>query len=236
MNKTLSLISCLSLMMSAVATDRPALADEIQVTDEKSAASQQYHFRVFVDDIEVGIHRYDVEQLGGQQHVKSVADFKYKWSFVTLYDYQHQNHEIWSDGCLARIESSTDANGEDYSVLGEQSDQGFVVNGKDGQQMLPACVQTFAYWDPKFLDADKLLNSQNGEYLDVKVTGPEPDVLQLHGQEQPASRYRLTAGKLDLQLWYSASGEWLGLQSRTESGRMLRTSCCRRKKPLPLPR
>jgi hypothetical protein len=154
--------------------------------------------------------------------MKSVADFEYKWSFVTLYDYQHQNHEIWSDGCLARIESSTNANGKDYSVLGEQSDQGFVVNGKSGQQLLPACIKTFAYWDPKFLEADKLLNSQNGEYLDVSVTGPEPDVVELYGQEQQASRYQLTAGKLNLQLWYSASGEWLGLQSVTESGRMLR--------------
>ncbi len=222
MNKTLSLISCLSLMVSAVTVSRIALAEEVQTMDEESATAKQYHFRVFVDDIEVGTHRYDVDQRGGQQHVNSVADFKYKWSFVTLYDYQHQNHEIWSDGCLARIESSTDANGEDYSVSGEQSDQGFVVNGKSGKQLLPACIMTFAYWDPKFLEAGKLLNSQNGEYLDVNVAGPEPDVLQMYGQEHQASRYQLTAGKLDLQLWYSDSGEWLGLQSRTESGRMLR--------------
>ena len=188
----------------------------------EQAAPQEWRFRVSVDDKEVGIHEFQVHQQGNQQVLSTMADFEYKLLFVTLFSYQHQDVEIWADGCLARIESSTDANGKDYAVLGEQREEGFVVEGSKGLQVLPACVMSFAYWNPAFLKADKLLNSQNGDYMDVTVSEPVNDELMVLGQSVTAKKYSLKADKLQLQLWYSATGEWLGLESVQESGRILR--------------
>ena len=97
-----------------------------------------------------------------------------------------------------------------------------MVEGSKGLQVLPDCVMSFAYWDPAFLRADKLLNSQNGEYLDVAVSEPVDDELLVLGQSVTAKKYNLTADKLRLQLWYSATGEWLRLESVQDSGRILR--------------
>jgi hypothetical protein len=81
---------------------------------------------------------------------------------------------------------------------------------------------SFAYWNPGFLKQTQLLNSQNGEYVEVQVSAPETTELEVRGEMRKAMRYHLAAGPLKLQLWYSMDSEWLGLESETESGRILR--------------
>lgn len=181
-----------------------------------------WRFQVYVNDKPVGQHEFELRQQDGRQWLRSEASFEYKLAFVTLYRYQHQNQEVWENGCLARIESSTDANGKDYAVSGEAGADGFMLQGSKGEAVLPGCVHTFAYWNPGFLEASQLLNTQNGEYLEVEVSKPVRDSIQVLGQEIPAHRYQLTARKLTLNLWYSLDGEWLGLQSIYDNGRELR--------------
>jgi hypothetical protein len=79
---------------------------------------------------------------------------------------------------------------------------------------------TFAYWNPAFIGQTRLLNAQTGELLEVAF---EPAAAALTAAAGPGSRaYRLSAGELDLTLWYSESMQWLGLESRTGSGRLIR--------------
>ena len=54
------------------------------------------------------------------------------------------------------------------SVVTLAADQ-FLVTTNNKTTELPSCVMTFAYGNPKILDQKKLMNSQNGEYLDVDI-------------------------------------------------------------------
>ena len=139
-----------------------------------------------------------------------------------MYEYQHENHETWQDDCLTSIESSTDANGKPFAVFGQRQEDTFIVNGASGETVLPSCVMSFAYWNPDFLDQKQLLNSQSGEYLDVLISSPIQEQLEVQGEMRPAYRYKLVAGDLKLDLWYSEAREWLGLESEAEGGRTLR--------------
>lgn len=183
---------------------------------------QVWRFQVYVDAKAIGFHEFRVHQQGDQQVLSSVAEFEYKLMFVTLYRYQHRNEEVWQDGCLSRIESSTDANGKDYAVAGEQNADGFKVDGSKGSAILPDCVMSFAYWNQEFLQATQLLNTQDGDYMDVEVTEPTSELLLIQGQPVATQRYQLKAKKLNLDLWYSQQGEWLALQSQYDNGRTLR--------------
>ena len=202
----------LALAMVAV----PVLADDALSTE------RQWRFRVFLDDKEIGYHDFFLAEQGASRVLRTVAEFEYKLLFVKLYDYAHENSEEWQGDCLTRIESSTDDNGETLSVLGRQQQDTFVVQANRGAASLPPCVMSFAYWNPEFLKQTQLLNSQNGEYVEVQVSAPEPAELEVHGEMRQALRYHLAAGPLKLQLWYSMDDEWLGLESETESGRILR--------------
>jgi hypothetical protein len=213
------LVICAASFRLAVAAE--ALAAGARAPDV-SDGNREWRFRVYLDDKEIGYHNFIVASKGETQVISSVAEFEYKLLFVKLYEYQHQNIESWQGDCLQSIESNTDANGKPFAVKGQAQSGRFVVQGKQGETLLPSCVMTFAYWNPRFLKQNRLLNSQNGEYLQVETSPPVLDQLEIRGELQQAWRYQLAAGDLNLALWYSRDEQWLGLESTTEGGRILR--------------
>jgi hypothetical protein len=80
---------------------------------------------------------------------------------------------------------------------------------------------TFAYWNPAMLTQSRLLNSQNGEYIDVKIAQAGTESIDVRGVSTPATRYELRSKKMSIDLWYSQDNQWLALESRTERGQRL---------------
>jgi len=187
-----------------------------------SPVDRSWDFSVLLDGSEIGYHRFQLTEEDGQRRLTSEAKFDVRFLFINAFRYRHTNTEVWSDGCLERMEASTRANGKELSVSGLRDDSGFVVDDGEEQSSLDDCVMTFAYWNPEFLQQPRLLNPQSGEYLDVEVVrvGQEPIVVR--GEEVPAFVYRITARKMELKLWYSEDDEWLALESVAKGGRILR--------------
>lgn len=181
-----------------------------------------WRFRVYLDDKEIGYHHFFLAGEGEHHQVRSEARFEYRLLFVKLFDYEHENLETWRGGCLQSIRSRTDSNGDQFVVEGRRKEDAFRITGSDGTAALPACIMTFAYWNPAFLDQERLLNSQDGSFMDVEVGPPERDELVVNGQSLSSYRYRLEAGELQLDLWYSDDQQWLALESEVGGGRTLR--------------
>lgn len=215
-----ALAAAVTLLMVALFSPSTHAADD-PATEELSDSSA-WRFRVFLDDREIGYHHFYLDGNGAVRTLRSEASFEYRLLFVKLFHYEHQNHETWSGGCLQSIRSRTDANGRDYFVDGSREAMGFQVEGSEGRLALPECVMSFAYWNPDFLEQPRLLNSQDGTFLDVEVTAPVPDQTVVRGQPVPSYRYSLDAGEFNVDLWYSANEEWLALESEVQGGRKLR--------------
>jgi len=188
--------------------------------------AQEWRFRVFLDNSEIGYHNFTLTDFGESQEMRTEADFKVKFLLVPIYKYRHNNTEIWDGQCLEAIESKTRANGSSYAVNGTARNQDFLISMTTGdvedRATLNGCVMTFAYWDPDFLAQPRLLNTQTGEYIDVAAELVGDDVITVRGEPVPAYRYRLTAEGLNIELWYSQDQEWLGLESAVGGGRRLR--------------
>ncbi len=182
----------------------------------------EWRFRVYLDDREIGHHFFRLSREDGVSRLTSEANFEVRVLFVKLFEYEHRNEEIWHGDCLASIDSVTDANGRPFNVRGQRQGDQFLVQGSEGTEELPACVMSFAYWNPEFLGQKRLLNSQNGQYLPVEVAELGRETLRRDGTEHQARRYRLQAGELDLLLWYSEQDEWLALETEAQGGRRLR--------------
>jgi hypothetical protein len=194
------------------------------VADPSSAATagDAWRFRVYLDDQEIGYHHFYLDESNGTRQLRTVASFEYRLLFVKLYGYEHENLETWSGDCLQSIESRTDDNGRALAVDGRREPGYFRLDGSAGEANLPECVMSFAYWNPAFLEQSRLLNSQDGEFLDVEISPPVAESLEVRGEQRAAYRYRLAAGELRLDLWYSADREWLALESEVRGGRKLR--------------
>jgi len=202
-----------------------ALAEESSqqaTVSSEPATGHSWRFRVWLDDKEIGYHNFFLAKSGELAQLHSQASFEYKLLFVKLYDYEHENRESWSGDCLQSIDSYTDANGKPYTVNGRRKDGEFELGSSSGEASLPECVMSFAYWNPSFLQQKWLLNTQNGEFLEIQVSPPVFEELEVQGELRPSNRYRLAAGALNLDLWYSMDKQWLALESETEGGRKLR--------------
>lgn len=191
----------------------------------QSAAAQdprEWFFRVLLDGKEIGSQFFRVWQEDGKTRLETEAEMHVKILFATVYRYRHRNEETWNGDCLGEIRSDTKANRKEFSVRGEQKDGFFELQGSSGEERLPECVMSFAYWKPDFLQQDFLLNQQDGKYLDIEVEGPFAEQISLRDSTVQAQRYHLNADKVDLKLWYTPDDEWLALESKTERGSTLR--------------
>jgi hypothetical protein len=191
-------------------------------TGSAESYSDKWSFDVFLDGKKVGTHVFEVIDAGEQKEVQSVADFKVKFWLVNAYTYQHTNIEQWDDDCLLKFDAKTRVNGKRTAVSGESADSGFLVDKGETQQVLPACVMSFAYWNPEFLKQERLLNPQTGDFLDVGVELQGQEDFIVRGERVAAQRYKVTARGFDLMVWYSTDSEWLGLESVAKGGRIIR--------------
>ena len=187
-----------------------------------SSDKRSREFEVLLDGDPIGFHRYEMLARDGGHEVISEASFDVRILFINAFRYRHTNREYWDGQCLSSIESQTRQNGKQFEVTGSKIDDRFVLNSMSGADELDACVMTFAYWDPRFLNQSRLLNPQSGEYLQVEVEPLGDRLLTVRGEAVQASAFRITAPKVDLTVWYSQDEEWLGLESVAKGGRILR--------------
>lgn len=191
-------------------------------TVARGAEPREWRFKVFLEDKPIGEQVFRVSEEGGRARLLTEATFDVKVLFFTAYTYRHRNEEIWKDGCLERIESTTDDNGEPFRLLGRAEGDGFVVETAKSSTTLPSCVRSFAYWNVDYLQGSKLLNSQTGEYEPVSVRSLGEVSLEMNGEPLRARRYAIEGPKLRIDLWYSLDDDWLALESSSKGGRTLR--------------
>jgi hypothetical protein len=200
-----------------------AAADSAELPSP-TAADKLWRFEVLLDDRTIGQHEFRVRRSGDVEQVDIEARFEVSLLFITAYEYEHSNTERWEDGCLASIRSSTDDNGELYSVQGrDEGDRFELQRNTEPLVFATECVRTFAYWDRSFLAADQLLNSQTGELEPVEVRYAGRDTVDFAGRPVQSDRYALETADGDIHLWYAAEGgQWLALEAPARGDRVIR--------------
>jgi len=219
--RVLSHLVCTILFVLPVqAIPDPVTTRNMEITAQDE--SMEWNFRVYLDESEIGYHRFSLKQVDNRQELKTEASFKVKFLFFTAYQYFHVNSETWMDNCLSRIESRTITNGKNLSVSGFRAPDKFHVESNGTPFDVSGCVKTFAYWNADVLNENTLLNSQTGELMPVTIESLPSETFTVLGKEINASKYRLQAEGVDLDLWYSEDRRWLGLESTVKGGRKLR--------------
>jgi hypothetical protein len=181
-------------------------------------------FDVFLDDRAIGYQRFSLTPAGDGTRIDTQAQFEVKLLRITAFAYEHRNTELWRDGCLRAIAARTDSNGRKSTVNGRAQGAAFVVATQDGERNLGDCVASFAYWDKDILlQRQRLLNSQTGEYVPVRIAPLGPGNKRVGGRDLAVERYAIQGEGIDITLAYAAgSVEWVALDSRLDGGRTLR--------------
>jgi len=183
---------------------------------------RDWRFTVYLDDDPVGRHSFTLTENEALRKLRSEARFTVKLLMIKAYGYEHEAEETWRGDCLTSLKASTDDNGDKSSVLGQARPDRFELRNGSTAENLPACIMTFAYWNPLILKQSRLLNPQTGEYLDVRIRAQGRENIPVRGQAVTAERYHLDAGKFQIDLWYADGSRWVALDSRLDNGRTLR--------------
>lgn len=185
----------------------------ISVAAGASPAAQptgEWNFRALLDGKPIGEHRFTVSGQGDERKVVSEADFAVRFLGVTAYRYRHKATEVWRGECLTSLSSTTDDDGKPESVRADQNDA-----------LLKGCVMSFAYWNPAIQTQTRLLNAQTGKLEAVQVRRIGSGSVEVRGKPVEATEFRITGPANPIVVWYSAQGEWIGLDSTVAGGRKL---------------
>jgi hypothetical protein len=191
-------------------------------TAPTTGEARSWNFRVYLNQDPIGYHRFALSAHGELRELQSVAHYLVKILFINAYHYDHRARESWSGNCLHRLESSSDDDGTAYSVHAAADEQGLEVDAPRGHYTVAGCAMTFAYWNPLMLQQSHLINPETGEDVAVTITSAGEEPITVRGAAVRANRYHLHSDKLEIDLWYSAAGEWLALESPQQKGRRLR--------------
>lgn len=185
------------------------------------ASADRWDFRVLLDDREIGHHRFTLNRAGELSELQSTAQFDVRFLFLSAWRYSHQAVERWDGDCLSSIESRTDTNGKRSAVSGESRDGRITVQRGKDREVHDGCIMSFAYWNPRILGADRLLNSQTGELVPVAITSLGREPVAVRGTPVLAERHRIRGPGIEIDVWY-ADGNWVALKALAGGGRTLR--------------
>ena len=183
--------------------------------------ANEWRFDVILNDEVIGKHSF--KQVDNESH--SLAKFKLKFMFMNI-SYEHDSKETWNEDCLQSIISSTNDDGELFNVNGRKNNTKFEVSSNNNEKSLPECIMTFAYWNPKILNQKKLMNSQDGEWLDVVIKNIGIEKRDVRGQQIDAKHYKIQAIKdgdeeFIIDVWYDDNMSLIGLKSPTPIGDLI---------------
>ena len=165
-------------------------------------------YKVFRNDKPIGFHHMQFTRSGDHLRVDIHIELDVRLGFIPLFSYTHENTEIWRDGVLQSLVSKTDNNGK-YAfsdlALNENS---YMGRGSRFGGGLKLPIMSTSYFDPNFVRQERLISSQDGRLLEVKVAYVGPDQVPDITGSVEAHRFRLT-GDLDIDIWYTHDGRWV---------------------------
>lgn len=190
-----------------------------------AANTRHWDFRVLLDGAEIGEHRFTLREDGDARELRSTAQYRVRVLLVEAFRYRHEASERWRGDCLEALTSQTETNGEREAVNASLRDGRLAVERQAGRKTAreahEGCVMSFAYWNPRMLRAERLMNSQTGEVLPVRIAALGTESVAVRGRPLRAERHQLTGPGLKIDLWY-ADGEWVALEAPARGGRVLR--------------
>ena len=185
------------------------------------AAAREWHFDVSLDGLPIGTHDISLRENGDARSV--VSDMRFRVSLLGFEagSYEQHEEETWQRDCLTRIDTRTVEKGKVTTVAGRLEGGNFVIDGPGAQQRMPACVMSFAYWNPRVLKQTDLINVQTGASTPITVHALDKEAYTLRGASVDATHYRIDTARNRIEVWYSPDGEWIGLRSTSQQGHVL---------------
>ena len=173
------------------------------------AQAEILNYTVLRDGKTIGAHAVAIDQNGAETRVRVETDITVKVLFVNAYTFKHTSQETWADGRLVSITSTTQDDGTDKRLVARTEEGRLtvdsIVKGQERRQHADAATLPASLWNPATVKQNALLNTLDGEVMDITVEDLGNENLDVGGASLSAHHYALT-GELTRELWFDAAG------------------------------
>lgn len=177
-------------------------------------------FRVERDGNPIGYVTERFQTQGDRLQVDVRIGFEVKLAFITIYRYEHLAREFWQAGCLVRLDSVTNDDGDAQSVRVRQNGSGLDVQGIEAPFTASPDALPSSYWHPRFPEVSSMIDSQKGRLIEFTIDDLGAQKIGVAGNQSiDANRYAMR-GDIDLDFWYDRDRRWRKMEFTIAGGRM----------------
>ena len=176
---------------------------------QAQAASETLEYTVLRDGKPIGTHAYTIDTNGADTHVQVSTNIQVKVLFITAYKFKHASEEVWSNGQLVSLKSTTDDDGTDKALTTKAEDGKItldsVVKGQDRRQFAAAAAIPASLWNPAIVTQSSIVNTLDGKLMKVDVADAGAEQVDAGGSKITAHHYKIS-GELTRDLWFDDAG------------------------------
>jgi hypothetical protein len=188
-----------------------------------AAEAETRRYAIEIDGKPSGNYQMIIRQESdGTAVVSCHAHARVKFGFLPLYRYAYLGTETWKNGRLVRLDSTTNDNGEEFTVNAEAQGDGLRIRVNGKERVVSGNVWTTTYWrlpDPSRVNgAVPLLDPDSGKDSAGKLEFIENTQIVVGGKNTPCTHYRVS-GAVQVELWYDGRQRLLRQDSVEEGHR-----------------
>jgi hypothetical protein len=173
------------------------------------AETEVRSFAVTVDGKAAGTYTLTVASDGaGRETVTAVSSVKVKHRLIT-YTYEGKNTEVWKEGKLVSLESTTNDNGKKSAVKAVAVEGKLSVSADGTTRKIDPDVLTTTGTRPPAADKVRdavLLDSEDGTATPVRIEPLGACRVTLNGQTIEGTRFKLTGKDVATEWWFDKNG------------------------------
>jgi len=182
---------------------RPALAQTGAIPDDLRFVAKHR-------GTPAGEHRVSFRRDRDRLLVTTHISITVKVLIFTAFRFEHDAEEVWHDGRLVSVRSTTDDDGTRLMVSGDAVADGFRIIGEDGPYLAPAKLLTSnTLWDSRLIRETRLIDVQHGGEVGLVVKPLGLGMVDTPHGQVPASRYQIITPNYAGSVYFDGDGRWV---------------------------
>ena len=175
-------------------------------TGEAQALPADVTFDVLRGDARIGQHAVRFAPEGNGFRAVTNLDLTVKLAFITLLDLRHESEELWQDGRLVELRSTTRDGSDRFEVSAVAVAEGIRCDSPAGTIFAPPDMRTSnGIWSIETMNQAELIDAQNGGIIGMVAEDAGQDAVRMSGGPQPADKFRVVTPSVAGDLWYAGA-------------------------------
>ncbi len=177
------------------------------------AATSTRRFSAVLGRKQVGETSVMLTRTGGRIIAEVEARLDISILGIINFNYHLSSREVWQNGVLQELRSTTDNDGTAEYANADRVDGGLQIDGTGFQGIVAGNPATTSYFTADFMGRPTWISTQTGKPLDLTILNAGAATFNTNEGALNCTKYT-TRGPLKINLFYDPAYEWVGTSFR----------------------